>query len=405
MSEVHHRYIEPLDVLFLRGNKLFGDAGSYGESLVPPWPSVAAGALRSAMLARDGVDLAAFAQGRVTHPLLGTPAAPGAFAVAGFTLARRLADGRVESLHPLPADLVALADEKGAAQRLQRLVPTAPAAGLASSAALPLWPVLPQGERGKPLGGVWLTQAGWAEHLAGRTPAVNHLLKTSDLWSLDERVGVGLDAERRQREAEEARMAQEQERRQVEEARQREEQARLEAIRQAEVEKARHEAEGQARLRAMQQQQEHERQLAALSQDKKKKQLTYMVAGIAALLVFGGVGGGLAWKASADKQAAIQAQQAKQIAENEAQLSKLMGDLKAQQDAMEAAKSELAGAKSEAERAAAQARLAAAQEQQKKTQANIAAVRGGGGGGKPAGGGTPRPACTCQAGDPLCACL
>lgn len=194
---VHHRFIEPLDVLFLRGNKLFGEAGSYGESLVPPWPSVAAGALRSAMLAHDGVDLAAFAQGRVTHPLLGTPAAPGDFAVAGFTLARRLADGRVESLHPLPADLVALADEKGAAQRLQRLVPTAPAAGLASSAALPLWPVLPQGERGKPLGGVWLTQAGWAEHLAGRTPSVNQLLKTSDLWGLDERVGVGLDAERR----------------------------------------------------------------------------------------------------------------------------------------------------------------------------------------------------------------
>ena len=31
-------FIEPLDVLVLRGNKLFGDPGSYGESLVPPWP-------------------------------------------------------------------------------------------------------------------------------------------------------------------------------------------------------------------------------------------------------------------------------------------------------------------------------------------------------------------------------
>jgi septal ring factor EnvC (AmiA/AmiB activator) len=120
--------------------------------------------------------------------------------------------------------------------------------------------------------------------------------------------------------------------------------------------------------------------------------------------VFGGVGGGLAWKSSSDKQSAIQAAQAKQIAETEAQMSKLTADLKAQQDAMEAAKSELAGAKSEAERTAAQARIAAAQEQQKKTQANIAAVRGGGPA-RPAGGGTPRPACTCQAGDPLCACL
>ena len=43
-------FIEPLDVLILRGNKLFADAGSHGEALMPPWPSVAAGALRSRML-------------------------------------------------------------------------------------------------------------------------------------------------------------------------------------------------------------------------------------------------------------------------------------------------------------------------------------------------------------------
>lgn len=30
--------IEPLDVLILRGNKLFADAGSHGEALMPPWP-------------------------------------------------------------------------------------------------------------------------------------------------------------------------------------------------------------------------------------------------------------------------------------------------------------------------------------------------------------------------------
>ena len=62
-------------------DKLFGDAGSYGESLVPPWPSVAAGALRSAMLANEGTDPAAFAQGRITHPTLGTPKVPGTFTI------------------------------------------------------------------------------------------------------------------------------------------------------------------------------------------------------------------------------------------------------------------------------------------------------------------------------------
>jgi len=39
MSTVESVFLEPLDVLFLRGNKLFGDPGSFGESLVPPWPS------------------------------------------------------------------------------------------------------------------------------------------------------------------------------------------------------------------------------------------------------------------------------------------------------------------------------------------------------------------------------
>ena len=58
MNSVETRFLEPLDVLFLRGNKLFGDPGSFGESLIPPWPSVVAGALRSRMLADDRVDLA-----------------------------------------------------------------------------------------------------------------------------------------------------------------------------------------------------------------------------------------------------------------------------------------------------------------------------------------------------------
>ena len=47
---------------WLRGNKLFGEAGSYGESLVPPWPSVAAGAIRSALLVCKGMDPERFAK-------------------------------------------------------------------------------------------------------------------------------------------------------------------------------------------------------------------------------------------------------------------------------------------------------------------------------------------------------
>ena len=92
-------FIEPLDVLVLRGNKLFGDPGSYGESLVPPWPSVAAGAIRSAILARDG-DPFAFAKEQWKHPTLGTPSEPGPFTITAFHLARRQGD-RVEPLFQL----------------------------------------------------------------------------------------------------------------------------------------------------------------------------------------------------------------------------------------------------------------------------------------------------------------
>ncbi len=186
------RFIEPLDVLFLRGNKLFGDPGSHGESLVPPWPSVAAGALRSLMLAADGIDTAAFARGAYAHPTLGTPAEPGPFAITGFDLARRGPGGLIETLHALPADLLLAAGDDG--KTLTRLRPATPAAGLASSAPLAQWPVLAQSSRTKAIGGHWLTQSGWASYQAGQMPAADQLVPAAALWRLDARVGVGLDA-------------------------------------------------------------------------------------------------------------------------------------------------------------------------------------------------------------------
>ena len=193
---IETRFIEPLDVLFLRGNKLFGDPGSHGESLVPPWPSVAAGALRSRMLADERVDLAAFARGEVDHPTLGTPKRPGSFAVTAFHLARRFADGRVELLIAPPADLV-ISESDGKVSSVRSLQPTVLASGLQASSNLPLLPVLAEERRSKPAGGYWLTQAGWEKYLKGEKPASDDLLKASQLWAIDHRVGVGLDAHTR----------------------------------------------------------------------------------------------------------------------------------------------------------------------------------------------------------------
>jgi CRISPR-associated protein Cmr3 len=181
-------FIEPVDVLALRGNQAFGESGSYGESMIPPWPSVAAGAIRSSILARDG-DPAAFAQGRWRHPALGTPSEPGAFALVAFHLARR-ANGRVEPLFSPPADLVIeLSDEGPAARRMR---PVIPAAGLASSSGLVSLPVLAQRTRAKPATGLWLTAAGWRAYLHGRPIGQDHLVGREELWRDDLRIGVGL---------------------------------------------------------------------------------------------------------------------------------------------------------------------------------------------------------------------
>lgn len=178
---LHHRFLEPLDVLFLRGNKLFGDAGSYGEALIPPWPSVAAGALRSQMMADD--------------PALDAPDLqdPARFTLTAFHLARRVDGGAIEALHALPADLVVTEREFGK-HVVTALKPHIPATGLLSSAPLSQIPVLAEAERSKPVGGYWLNAEGWGAYLKGETPQREHLVGTSDLWSLDHRVGVGLDA-------------------------------------------------------------------------------------------------------------------------------------------------------------------------------------------------------------------
>ena len=191
-----YRFLQPLDVLFLRGNKLFGDPGSYGEALVPPWPSAAAGALRSRMLADDQIDPAAFATGNVSHPTLGTPADPGPFRVTAFHVARSTPNGETELLVEPPADLILSRDDNGKLD-LAVLAPSALPTGLSSSAPVPLLPVLNKPERRKPAVGYWLNQQGWAAYLQGRLPAAVDMVSAAGLWQVDARVGVGLDPEQR----------------------------------------------------------------------------------------------------------------------------------------------------------------------------------------------------------------
>lgn len=174
-------FLEPLDVLFLRGNQHFGAAGAHGAALMPPWPSLAAGAIRSRLMA-EGASLDSLADFRLTH----------------FGLGRRLganaADSGIEALLPLPADVMVSRETLDDARYA---VPTAPPMGVTSSHALPQLPVFCLDKPAKPIGGLWLNAAGIKAWLAGAPIAASHLLHASQLWQLDTRLGIALDAQKR----------------------------------------------------------------------------------------------------------------------------------------------------------------------------------------------------------------
>lgn len=196
------RLLKPLDVLMLRGNQSFGEAGEHGKSSMPPSPSVLSGALRSFWLADKGVNLASYTDtdkplqtNELDEPLrsqLGTPSQIGSFRLADCGVARKN-NNNYERLYPLPSDLV-----------LQKLAK--------DNASLALYALQPQtlhsdlmgchhgqlailkAPAGKPEGGYWLTESGFNAYLKGQSPTVNHLIKTSELWKSDWRLGIALDS-------------------------------------------------------------------------------------------------------------------------------------------------------------------------------------------------------------------
>lgn len=186
-------FLQPLDVLVFRGNRLFGGPGAHGEALMPPWPSVFAGALRSQLLAATGTDLTAFASGQLADHVLGTPTAPRGMRVLGVNLARRSAQGQLQRLYRAPADVVVHAHADG---RLQVACSRPVDLPLPGSAVLPKVAVL-AAAAAKPEGGIFLDEAGWQRYLQGDAPKSEQLHRSSELWSSEIRTGVGLDTRRR----------------------------------------------------------------------------------------------------------------------------------------------------------------------------------------------------------------
>ena len=184
-------FLEPLDLLVLRGNRLFAGGGAHGEALMPPWPSVAAGSLRSRMLVDAGADPGAFARGESVlvgerAAALGTPAAPGSFRVRHFGPARRRGDA-IEVLYGLPADLVL------EGERFMPVLPRRLPLGITSSYSLGALPML-GADRAKQPRGWWITQQGFALWQAGEPVPKEHAVESSLLWTVDSRLGIGMNS-------------------------------------------------------------------------------------------------------------------------------------------------------------------------------------------------------------------
>lgn len=190
-------FLEPLDVLSPRGNKLF-EAGGFGEAQMPPWPSAAAGAIRSRMLADAGVNLSAFAHGKAVgdarlHEVLGTPRSPGTFRVGWFSVGRRIGSD-IEPLVALPADVVASEGQDAMQYLRAQQLPS----GLHASHPAAHLAVLRHKEGAKAEAGLWLTGKGLAAYLRGEPLCKrSHAARTGDLWKSDPRIGIALDSERR----------------------------------------------------------------------------------------------------------------------------------------------------------------------------------------------------------------
>jgi len=197
MTEFH--FLQPLDVLYLRGNRLFADASTPGEAIMPPWPSMVAGALRSQLLVSNDVDSGQFADGaQLTDKLaksLGTPAEPGAFRIVQFLMAKVVDEKLLDLYFPLPADVKVISD--GNTRKIDYLQPQFLAESILSNAPCKQISLFRTEKQAKPDSGLWLNQLGIQAWLNGQKITAQYLVETQNLWKLDSRLGIALDIARR----------------------------------------------------------------------------------------------------------------------------------------------------------------------------------------------------------------
>lgn len=192
-----YRFIRPIDILFFRGNRLFGGPGDYSESGMPPMPSVIAGALRSKMLGADAEELASFVKNGTPKSdelfkSLGTKEKPGSFRLNFVTLAR-LKDERIcDYFIPMPADVASFEDKT-----FIYLEPSEIADDIKAGYSLPKVPALRTDKQEKQISGYWLNSSGISTYLEHGQLTNDHVVSQKELWKTDYRLGIALDSSSR----------------------------------------------------------------------------------------------------------------------------------------------------------------------------------------------------------------
>jgi CRISPR-associated protein Cmr3 len=195
-------FIEAADVWLFRDNKPFTAQQNFvARGQFPPTPMTTQGVVRSYYLESRGVDWNQYRAGDVADNIIAAvglpaygnrPATIGDLRVTGPFVARVNERGQVERLVRTPLDL--LHNEEQSAYRL--LVP-ADKCDFETNMPFEAWRPLVGGGDGFKEASGWLTEAQFTDYLTGNIDALRVLLRDSELFQMEDRVGLALDYSRR----------------------------------------------------------------------------------------------------------------------------------------------------------------------------------------------------------------
>ena len=188
-------FVKPIDVIMPRGNRHWGvSSGDFGQIDMPPAPSVFAGAFRSLIASSDCETYKAIMKGeKPTNSLyasaLGSLEEPGTFQIVSINIGIKK-ENRFETMYKLPNDITLF--EKDGVVKIRYSKPDVMPSIIQQNNILPLVAIL-KAPSEKPVSGYFLRKSGFEKYINGEEIVISDLIKISDLWKKEMRVGVALD--------------------------------------------------------------------------------------------------------------------------------------------------------------------------------------------------------------------